>query len=200
MTPQSSPKSKISPALVLMLLLPSLGLLVAVAMLLAENTSSAPAAPDSEISSRSSAPLLGQVAEDFTVRTLDNDTLRLSDFSGRVVFLNFWATWCPPCVRELPALQEFARQQGDQGAVVLASNNYETLEEITAYLDENAIALPDVPVLLDEDSRIYRGFGVFQLPTTYIIGPDGVVSQVRYGELTVEEMYGYLENFETGDG
>lgn len=190
-----------SPALIVFLLIPLIGIAIAIGVWLADanlrnegeaNSNGLALAPTQQL------PSLNYPAENFTVQTLDGMTVSLSDYSGRVVFLNFWATWCAPCVRELPAMQTFAAEQkalGDNGAVVLAINNAESPQAIQTFLTDNAISLADVPVILDEDLALYRRFVVPALPTTFVISPDGIVSYVKYGEMSLENLNFYLEQF-----
>ena len=82
---------------------------------------------------------------------------------------------------ELPELQAFAEAQGEAGALVVASNNSESAETIYQYFEENDLALPDILFVLDPEHVMYRWFGVFQMPTTFLIDGAGVVQDVKYG-------------------
>lgn len=191
-----TPKRRFSVGLLVFMLIPLFGLVVAVLMLVAEDQRAA-----SEISSTLPPPIPGIMngpAIDFSVQTLDGQTVSLADYRGRVVFLNFWATWCPPCVEELPALERFAQAQAqlDSGAVVLASNNTESPEQIRAFLSENGITLDGVRVLLDSDSRIYQQYGVVRLPTTWVIDREGVLRAVKFGEFDDATLQAYLTEVE----
>lgn len=176
-------------ALLLLLIVPLFGIAIAVGMLVSDGLSRQ-GAGDSGI--QPLGVIMNAPARDFQVTTLEGETVQLSDYQGRVVFLNFWATWCPPCVEELPALQEFASEQGDTGAVVLASNNTESADVIRAYLDENNIDVSDMEILLDADHTIYRQYGILNLPTTYVINPAGIVSAVKFGAFDRETLDSYL--------
>lgn len=193
MTPDTPPKQhRLSKGMLIFMIIPLLGLVVAVLMLVAEESTRGQTA----VSPTGIVPVPGimnQPAPDFSVQNLDGQTVRLEDYRGRVVFLNFWATWCPPCVKELPALERFAAAQGDDGAVVLASNNTETAEQIQTYLQENDITLDHVPVLLDADSAVYRLFGVVRLPTTWIIDREGVIRAVKFGEFDDATLQAYYD-------
>lgn len=188
-----SPNRRISPALMVILIIPLFGLAVAVGMLVAE--SSRPQLPAQSAADVVPVPsIVDQPAPDFALPTLDGGSVRISDLKGRVVFVNFWATWCPPCVDELPLLQKFAAEQGDDGAVILAVNSSEDAETIRAYLDANAIDLSAVPVLLDSDAAVYRRFGVIRLPTTWIIDREGVLRTVKFGAFDEATLLEYLES------
>lgn len=205
MSSQSQHTARISPTLVIFLALPLMGIGFAL-LTLATNPAPAstittgaqtanPNAAVQQINETPRAPtVLHNPAPDFVLSTLDGQTVRLSDYKGRPVFINFWATWCVPCIEELPALQAFAAEQvtqGDQGAVVLAINT-ETARDVQDFIEVNTLDLPDVPLLLDLDASVKEAYGVYMLPTTYIVAPDGVIANVKFGELTIEAMYTYL--------
>jgi len=95
---------------------------------------------------------------------------RLADLRGRVVLLNFWATWCPPCRAEMPSLQQLTELYSPQQLQVLALNVGEGPRRIASYLQSAGLHLT---VLLDPGSEIARQWGADALPTTYLIGPEG---------------------------
>lgn len=184
-TPTPEPTGKPSPVLVIFLIVPLLGILVALLMIAAEP----PAATDS--GERATASLVGKPAPFFEVASLTGEPISLDDYEGRTLFLNFWQTTCAPCVRELPAFVEFAENQGEDGAAVLNVNFDETSAQIVRYFEEQGIE--GVPVALDPDSDVRRTYGVVQIPVTYIIAPDGTVRFMQLGEMTVEDMEEYAE-------
>lgn len=176
-TPPAAPV-RFSPALIIMAIVPILGLIAAVGLLLSERSSD----PTPEATSQPArVGALDQPVPEFTLTTLDGQSVDLEDYRGRPVFLNFWGTWCPPCVAELPELQAFAEAQGEGGALVIASNNSESADRIYEYFEENDLDLPDILFVLDPEHVVYRWFGVFQMPTTYLIDESGVVRDVKYG-------------------
>jgi len=134
----------------------------------------------------------GSSTLNFRASTLTGESVQLSDYRGKVVMLNFWATWCPPCIDELPALQDFAADQGTGGAVVLAVNSVESADQIQTYLDANAISLPDVPVVLDPEAALYRALGIVRLPTTWVIDAEGVLRTVKFGAFDRATLDAYL--------
>ncbi len=177
------PTSRISPLVAIFLLTSILGLIVAVVILMNE---------DSDTTGTPGSPVLsGWEAADFELETLNGAIVRLSDYKGRPVFLNIWRTDCPPCVREMPALQQFAQEQGPDGAVVLAVNQGEQADDIREFLDE--IGVNTLLILLDRDLILDQTYRVVGLPTTYIISPEGKVEYTKLGELTIEEMYTYVD-------
>ncbi len=133
-------------------------------------------------------PEPGETAPDFALPDLAGETVRLSDLRGRPVVLNFWATWCAPCRIEMPMLEQAAADGGDDLAV-LVINQGETAEQVGAFFDDVGLSLP---ALLDSDGEVGRAYGAVYLPSTFIIGPDGIVSAVHHGILSREELDGYL--------
>ncbi len=120
-------------------------------------------------------PKPANLAPDFTVPTLAGDSkVKLSDLRGRVVLLDFWATWCPPCREELPVLQGLYGQFSRHGLVMLAVNQREDRQEARDFLSRQGL---DIPVVLDEDGRAAAAYKVTALPTVYLIGKDGAVLQ-----------------------
>ena len=113
-----------------------------------------------------------QPVRDFELRDIDDAVHRLSDFRGRVVMLNFWAIWCPPCVREMPSLQRLYDKYRERGLVVVAVNQFEDPDlvfEFTGRLDVDLT----FPMLFDRESRVAEQLGVMGLPTTYLLDTAG---------------------------
>ena len=111
--------------------------------------------------------------EDFTLTDHLGDEQSLSDYAGQVVLLNFWASWCPPCVHEIPSMNRMAETLGD-GFAIVSVNYQESAEHITAFMDEVQV---DFPVLMDFDGRVAADWRVFAFPSSFILGRDG---RVRY--------------------
>lgn len=188
----------ISPILVIFLITGLLGLLAAGAMLLSEDRGDNPVARSSNSVAAGVPelrPIRDWLADDFEAPTLDGGTVRLSDYAGRVVFINQWRTDCEPCVRELPTLQAFAEEQGADGAVVLAVNQGESRYDVEAFLA--SLGITRLTIVLDEDSATERLYPNFGLPTTYIVGADGMVRQRHIGELTQNDLHGYVAAMES---
>ena len=186
-----------SPALLIFLILPLLGILVAFIMIASENQTQADD-PLVAFEPANQQNLINFQAPDFEIPMLDGVTLvSPSDFEGRPVFINFWATWCGPCVRELPALEEFAaiHSADENGPVLLAINIGETAEEIEGFLAE--IGVENLPVALDINQVVKADYGIQNLPTTYILDENGVVRFMKLGEMRFEEMGLYLQELAT---
>ena len=126
----------------------------------------------------------GEMAPDFNLQTPDGSVIRLSDFRGKVVVLNFWASWCPPCRAEMPALQEAADRFTDAGVLVMGVNVQEDAETIRAFMERFGLSFAVVQDLTGQiTTDAYRVNG---LPSTFFIGKDGVMEVVRRGPLTIE--------------
>ena len=121
-------------------------------------------------------------AIDFTLTDQYGNTHTLSDYKGKTVFLNFWATWCPPCRAEMPDIQKLYETydtEGDDALVVLGiaapgMGSERSEEGIKDFLDEHGYTYP---VLMDTTGDIFMGYGVFSYPTTFMIDKDGNVCQ-----------------------
>ena len=104
-------------------------------------------------------------------------TWRLSQLRGKVVLVNFWATWCPPCRKELPSMERLWRQLGDQGLVVLGVNVGEDANVVYAF--NQGLETPlSFPLLLDENAAVAKSWPVRGLPTTYVVDKQG---RLAYG-------------------
>ncbi|MCB4365930.1 TlpA family protein disulfide reductase [Hydrogenophaga taeniospiralis] len=113
-------------------------------------------------------------------QNLQGERVRLADFQGRVVLLNFWATWCPPCRAEMPTLQAVPEWLGEDKVVVLALNHREAGRTARRFLAASGLTLP---VLLDPQGDITQAWGVRAFPTTVLIDANGRARQVVQGEV-----------------
>ena len=116
------------------------------------------------------AKLPGKPATDLTLPTLDGPQVSLQSHLGKVVFLNFWATWCIPCREEMPAMEQLHQTFQSQGLTILAVNLKESPEQVKAFMDKYHLSFT---VLLDHDGSVFRDYAVMGLPTTYLIGREG---------------------------
>jgi peroxiredoxin len=114
----------------------------------------------------------GDTAPDFSIVTEHGRTVTRSDFGGKILALNFWASWCPPCVEELPSMNEFAREFASQGVVVLGISIDKNPALYKRFLAQRNVAYDTAR---DPEAEISQRYGTFQIPETYIIGRDGKV-------------------------
>ena len=110
---------------------------------------------------------------DFSLTVLSGGSARLSDYKGKVVILNFWATWCPPCVSEMPSMENLYKQYKDKGVEILAVDLRENVNTVRQFINNNGYTFP---VLLDRDGRVGGLYGVEAIPTTYIIDREGKIA------------------------
>ena len=116
---------------------------------------------------------------------MDSNTAYMSDFKGQVVVINFWATWCPPCLTEMPMLETFYQEYHDQNLVVIGVNNRETELNVKRYIDDLNISYG---IVLDSYKDIADHYGVFGIPTTIVIDENGEVVSKFIGVFTHEEL------------
>lgn len=128
----------------------------------------------------------GDLAQDFEISDFDGNRYRLSDLRGKVVFVNFWATWCGPCQFELPDIATFQSEHPDD-LVVLLVNRREPVENAKSYLDE-VDSTADWVKGVDPTDALYDKYRALQMPSSYFIDPDGVVAATGIGEISLEQM------------
>ncbi|MFQ5433281.1 MAG: peroxiredoxin family protein [Anaerolineae bacterium] len=126
------------------------------------------------------SPRAGFPAPDFTLDTLEGSRITLSDLRGSVVIVNLWASWCPPCRAEMPAIEQIYQENKAQGLEVLAVNTTFQDSESTAAKFARDFGLT-FPILLDRDGSVSRRYQLQALPTTYFIDRQGVIRAVVPG-------------------
>ncbi len=130
--------------------------------------------------------ILGKAAPDFTLKTLDGKTLRLSDLRGKTVVLNFWATWCPPCKVELPWFVDLQKQYGSQGLEIVGISEDEGgKEKVAQFAKEMGV---NYTIAVDDNSVSTKYGDVEDLPTTFYINRDGKIVEYAMGLLDRSEI------------
>jgi peroxiredoxin len=114
----------------------------------------------------------GDRAPNFTVTAASGKTVSVKDFGGKLLLVNFWATWCPPCVDEIPGLNEMYRQLGPKGLVIVAISQDKDPNAYKAFLDKNPLAFLTVR---DPSQDIQLSYGTIQIPESYLIDRNGRV-------------------------
>ena len=115
-------------------------------------------------------------ARDFELQDMDEVKKKLSDYKGKVILLNFWATWCPPCVREMPSMERLHQQFSAEDFKVIAVNQMEDIDQVFAFTGQLEID-PTFEILFDSNSEVSQQYAVRGLPTTYLIDKKG---KIRY--------------------
>ncbi len=116
--------------------------------------------------------------EDFTLPTLDESERSLASFEGNVVVINFWASWCGPCIQEMPAMQALYEDLKDSNFTIVAVNVQEQPDVVRNFIEENGYTFP---VLRDASGRVAGRYGVRGLPTSYIMAPNGDLIGAKVG-------------------
>jgi peroxiredoxin len=132
----------------------------------------------------SRVPAVGTAAEDFRLTDLEGRQQSLSQYRGKVVLVNFWATWCKPCTTEMPAMQTTYDKLRDKGFVVLAINELEDDAKVREHIKQYGHTFP---VLMDRDNKVANQFGVFGLPVSVFLDEKGVVREYIKGGLLTEQ-------------
>lgn len=136
------------------------------------------------------APIVaGDIAHEFALEDLEGATIRLSDYRGKPVLLNFWATWCAPCRLEMPELQAAYEAHADQGLQIIAVDQGESAAEVEAFFDEFDLTLTPV---LDREGLVSDVYGAVNLPSTFFVDAEGRVTAVHRGMLTKSQIDEYL--------
>lgn len=136
------------------------------------------------------SPLPGRPAFDFHAATLAGDSLRLSDLEGRVVILNFWASWCLACIDEHPILIEASSRYPESEVQVLGVVYQDTPENARRWMRQMG---GDWPSVVDQSSRIAIDYGVYGVPETFFIGKDGRIAYKQIGPVNREVLYTWVE-------
>ncbi|MFQ5854770.1 MAG: redoxin domain-containing protein [Anaerolineae bacterium] len=134
------------------------------------------------------AAKIGEPAPDFALPTPGGETVSLSDFRGRPVLLNFWATWCPPCKIEMPDIEALYQKYKDQGFTVIAIDQQESPAAVQAFFDQMGLSFQPV---IDSTGEIFNLYRVVALPTSYFVDAGGIVRVRHRGMMTREQMEGY---------
>jgi thiol-disulfide isomerase/thioredoxin len=113
-----------------------------------------------------------KAAPDFTLSTTDGQQVSLQQYRGKVVFLNFWATWCIPCREEMPALERLYQTYQAEDLAILSIDLKESADQVKVFFQKHSLSFP---ALLDQDGSVFRDYLVAGMPTTYLIGRDGTL-------------------------
>ena len=126
----------------------------------------------------SQAPRVGELAPDFQLPNLEGQSISLSDFRGEPVLVNFWASWCSPCIYEMPFIQEVYEEWSAKGLVMLAVDIGESLSTVKDFMQSGNYSFP---VLLDINQYVALEYNIRSIPTTFFIDKDGIIQAIKVG-------------------
>lgn len=128
---------------------------------------------------------VGQIAPDFTLSDLDGNALSLSDSRGKVVFINFWATWCPPCRAEMPEIEAVYQEYKDKGVVVIGVDIQETTDQVRNSVQQGGYSWT---FAIDSSGAVANTYRITAIPTSFFIDRQGIVRVVNVGAMTGRQM------------
>lgn len=128
-------------------------------------------------------------AIDFKLKDLNGKDVSLSDLKGKRVFLNFWASWCPPCKAEMPDIERLYEETKDSDLVILAVNLGEDKDTVKSFIDKNNYKFR---ILLDSDQTVAEQYSITSIPTSFFIDKNGTIVAKKIGAMTYEEMKNYV--------
>jgi thiol-disulfide isomerase/thioredoxin len=136
------------------------------------------------------AARLGSPAPDFTLQTVDGTPVQLAQLKGKPVWINFWATWCVPCREEMPAMQELFDAYRDHGLTIVAVNMEEDPATVRRWITSGNYGFTFV---LDSEGQQVKRYNVKAAPTSYFVGRDGVIHDLKLGQISRAEMVAKLD-------
>ena len=129
----------------------------------------------------------GQAAPDFQTTTLDGSIVSLSDYRGKKIILNLWATWCGPCIEEMPHIQEYYEEEADKDNVEVLAVNLTSMDNgidrVESFVEDYGLTFP---ILMDESGQLGDQFQAIAIPTTYILNEDGLITKKLMGPMDRE--------------
>ena len=133
---------------------------------------------------------VGDQAPDFVLTDMNGEQHRLSDYKGQGIFLNFWGTWCKPCAKEMPAMDNQYQIYKDQGVQTLAVNIAESDLKVNSFAKRYDLSFP---IAIDRNKSVKESYNIDPLPTTFLINPEGKIVKIIKGEMTEEDIANFME-------
>ncbi|WP_064090984.1 thiol-disulfide oxidoreductase ResA [Rossellomorea aquimaris] len=134
---------------------------------------------------------VGDQAPDFVLQDMEGNEHKLSDYKGQGVFLNFWGTWCKPCEKEMPYMNNQYKKYKNQGVQVLAINVGESNFLINRFVSKHNLTFP---ILVDKEDQVQHAYGIDPLPTTLLINPEGEIEKIITGTMTENDIKEDMES------
>lgn len=161
-------------------------ILLAVGLFLFKNNQNKNVNPSEDLENESVSTIeIGKKAPNFTLESLNGEKISLDDLKGKKVLINFWATWCPYCVQEMPDLNKLYVENKDKDLVVLAVDIGETKETVESYLKDKNY---EFTVLLDKNGEVANQYMIRGIPTSYLIDKEGKIKSIQMNMMTYEQM------------
>lgn len=130
----------------------------------------------------------GVLAPSFALTSLNGEEVKLEDYRGKKVLLNFWATWCPPCKAEMPAMEKLYKKYS--GEFEILSVNLDPENDVAGFAKKNDLSFP---ILLDEKQEVQSQYSVISIPTTYMIDEKGIIVNKQIGSMTYEQLKVFIK-------
>ncbi len=138
----------------------------------------------------------GQFAPDFELKTVNGHLVRLSDYRGQKILLNFWASWCPPCKSEIPDLKDFYTEHKKENMIVLSINmTYAEKNEQSVHAFQDMYKI-NYPILLDKSGNTAKLYGIMTIPTSYFIDSKGLIRKRTIGPLQKENIENLIDTLD----
>jgi peroxiredoxin len=153
-------------------------MILAVTGVLLQNRASSPEQVSTSQEEPAGPLRVGSLLADFTLPGLDGKQVKLSDYRGRMVLINAWATWCPPCQAEMPDLNALYEKHRSTGFVILAVNTGETRDQAAAFAKQLGLTFP---ILLDQDESLMDQLAIHDYPTSILVDGNGIIKAVKVG-------------------
>ncbi len=135
------------------------------------------------------APETGRLAPDFTLTDLEGNSVTLSDFRGKAVFINFWATWCPPCRAEMPEIEAVYQEYKSKDVVVIGVDLLEAESEVRQFVQQGGYSWIFV---IDTTGEVTNDYGITAIPTSFFLDKEGIIRAVKVGAMTKRVMESQL--------
>ncbi len=183
--PEATNDDAINPILVVFLVLPLLGIIAALLMVATDIRNQQNPDSNAIFNNSNPAALINSQAPEFVLNDLNGQPVALSDYRGKILFLNFWQTTCPPCIEEMPDFLDFMADQPDD-VTWLTVNFEETDQMVREFFAEYDFL--GIPTVMDYDSEVRYDYGVFGAPVTFVIDEEGVIQYMNIGQLSYDDM------------
>ncbi|NIK11421.1 redoxin domain-containing protein [Alkalibacillus almallahensis] len=128
---------------------------------------------------------IGSQAPNFELETLDGSVVRLSDFRGQRVMINFWATWCPPCRAEMPDMQKFHENTDIKILAVNLTESENSISDVSDFTEEFGLSFP---ILLDREDQVATAYEIIPIPSTYMVDSEGIIQHKAFGAMNYDMM------------